>query len=128
MPTNPPTTKGEKALATETLEFLSSHCPALLKETKSGVLNITIEEQAVSLTVPRKAFNALIMISISIFSRHWNFACLNFFHFIWIIFLSSLFCGEVVITRLRAHRSSRGSRIRLSSRFLNCHVAIYMAL
>ena len=60
MPTNPPTTKGEKALATETLEFLSSHCPALLKETKSGVLNITIEEQAVSLTVPRKAFNALI--------------------------------------------------------------------
>ena len=60
MPTNPPTTKAEKALATETLEFLSSHCPALLKETKSGVLNITIEEQAVSLTVPRKAFNALI--------------------------------------------------------------------
>ena len=60
MPTNPPTTKGEKALATETLEFLSSHCPALLKETKSGVLNITIEEQAVSLTIPKKAFNALI--------------------------------------------------------------------
>ena len=60
MHTNPPTTKGEKALATETLEFLSSHCPALLKETKSGVLNITIEEQAVSLTIPKKAFNALI--------------------------------------------------------------------
>ena len=60
MPTNPPTTKFEKTLAIETIEFLRSHCPFLLKETKSGVLNITIEEQAVSLTVPRKAFNALI--------------------------------------------------------------------
>ena len=60
MAINPPSTKGEKALAKETLKFLNSHCPSLLKETKSGVLNITIEEQAISLTVPKKAFNALI--------------------------------------------------------------------
>ncbi len=60
MPTNLHANKGEKALATETLEFISAQCPDLLKEKKSGVLNITIEEQAVSLTVPRKAFNTLI--------------------------------------------------------------------
>ncbi len=58
MPSNP--TKSERAIATESLEFLSSYCPALLKEKKNGELNITIEEEAISFTVPRKAFNVLI--------------------------------------------------------------------
>ncbi len=58
MTSNP--TTSEKAIASETLDFLSSHCPNLLQEKKNGVLNITIEEQAISFTVPRKAFNVLI--------------------------------------------------------------------
>ena len=56
----PNPTTSEKAIASETLDFLSSHCPNLLQEKKNGVLNITIEEQAISFTVPRKAFNVLI--------------------------------------------------------------------
>jgi excisionase family DNA binding protein len=59
MATNP--TNSERALATETLEFLSSFCPALLKKINNGELNITIEEEAISFSVPRKAFNALII-------------------------------------------------------------------
>ena len=58
MATNP--TNRERALATDTLEFLSSYCPALLKEKKNGELNITIEEEAISFPIPRKAFNVLI--------------------------------------------------------------------
>lgn len=58
MPLSP--TSSEKALAREALEFLSSHSPALLKEAKTGSLNITIEEQAISFPVPKKAFNVLI--------------------------------------------------------------------
>ena len=58
MTSNP--TRSEKAIASETLDFLSSHCPTLLQEKKNGVLNITIEEKAISFTVPRKAFNVLI--------------------------------------------------------------------
>lgn len=58
MATNP--TNSERALATETLEFLNSYCPALLKEKKNGELNITIEEEAISFSIPRKAFNVLI--------------------------------------------------------------------
>ncbi len=57
---SPNPTTSEKAIASETLDFLSSHCPTLLQEKKNGVLNITIEEQAISFTVPRKAFSALI--------------------------------------------------------------------
>ena len=53
-------TTSERAIANDTLEFLSTHCPTLLKEKKNGVLNITMEEQAISFTVPRKAFNSLI--------------------------------------------------------------------
>ena len=56
----PNPTTSEKAIASETLDFLRSHCPTLLHEKKNGVLNITIEEQAISFTVPRKAFNVLI--------------------------------------------------------------------
>ena len=58
MPLSP--TSSEKALAREALEFLSSHSPALLKEAKTGSLNITIEEHAISFPVPKKAFNVLI--------------------------------------------------------------------
>ena len=50
----------ERSLATESLEFLSLYCPALLKEKKNGVLNITIEEEAISISIPREAFNSLI--------------------------------------------------------------------
>lgn len=53
-------TKSERAIAIESLEFLSSYCPSLLKEKKNGELNITIEEEAISFTIPRKAFNVLI--------------------------------------------------------------------
>ena len=53
-------TNSERTLATESLEFLSSYCPDLLKEKKNGELNITIEEEAVSFSIPRKAFNVLI--------------------------------------------------------------------
>ena len=56
----PNPTTSEKAIASKTLDFLSNHCPTLLQEKKNGVLNITIEEQAISFTVPRKAFNVLI--------------------------------------------------------------------
>ena len=56
----PNPTMSEKAIASKTLDFLSSHCPTLLQEKKNGVLNITIEEKAISFTVPRKAFNVLI--------------------------------------------------------------------
>ena len=41
-------TSSERALATETIEALRAHCPTLLKEKKNGVLNITIEEEAIS--------------------------------------------------------------------------------
>lgn len=53
-------TSSERALATETIEALRAHCPALLKEKKNGVLNITIEEEAISFAIPRKAFNVMI--------------------------------------------------------------------
>ena len=56
----PNSTASEKALANETLEFLSSHCPTLLKEKKNGVINITIEEHAISFAIPIKSFNVLI--------------------------------------------------------------------
>lgn len=49
--------KAEKALAAETIDFLESYCPQLLKDTNSGSLNLTIEEQAISVEIPRSAFN-----------------------------------------------------------------------
>lgn len=53
-------TNSERALAFKTLEFLNYFCPTLLKEKKNGELNITIEEEAISFPIPRKAFNVLI--------------------------------------------------------------------
>lgn len=56
----PSYTSSEKVIAREALEFLSSHAPTLLNEAKTGSLNITVEEQAISFRVPKKAFNELI--------------------------------------------------------------------
>jgi excisionase family DNA binding protein len=53
-------TKQEQLLAREAIEFLEAHSPTLLNNSRSGVLNLTIEEQAISLEIPRKAFNVLI--------------------------------------------------------------------
>jgi len=52
--------KQEQIIATEALEFLNNHSPQLLKRNLKGTLNLTIEEEAISIEIPRKAFNVLI--------------------------------------------------------------------
>jgi len=52
--------KQEQIIATEALEFLNNHSPQLLKRNIKGTLNLTIEEEAISIEIPRKAFNVLI--------------------------------------------------------------------
>jgi len=52
--------KQEQIIAAEALEFLNNHSPQLLKRNIKGTLNLTIEEEAISIEIPRKAFNVLI--------------------------------------------------------------------
>ena len=52
--------KQEQIIATEALEFLNNHSPQLLKRNIKGTLNLTIEEEAISIEIPRQAFNVLI--------------------------------------------------------------------
>ena len=52
--------KQDQQIAKATLEFMSAHSPTLLNENGKGLLNLTIEEQAISLKIPRKAFTVLI--------------------------------------------------------------------
>jgi excisionase family DNA binding protein len=52
--------KQDQILAKEAIDFLEAHSPSLLKANGNGVLNLTIEEQAISFEVPRKAFAALV--------------------------------------------------------------------
>ena len=52
--------KQDQILAKEAIDFLEAHSPSLLKANGNGVLNLTIEEQAISFEVPRKAFTVLI--------------------------------------------------------------------
>lgn len=52
--------KQEQIIATEALVFLNNHSPQLLKRNIKGTLNLTIEEEAISIEIPRKAFNVLI--------------------------------------------------------------------
>ena len=52
--------KQDQFLAKESLELLATHSPTLLEAKGNGVLNLTIEEQAISFEVPRKAFTVLI--------------------------------------------------------------------
>ena len=60
MPQKITPTKQEQIIATEALEFLNNHSPQLLKRNIKGTLNLTIEEEAISIEIPRKAFNVLI--------------------------------------------------------------------
>tara|TARA_B110000444_G_scaffold260174_1_gene306204 strand:- start:1520 stop:1918 length:399 start_codon:yes stop_codon:yes gene_type:complete len=52
--------KQEQLIALESLTFLKDHTPQLLKHNSKGTLNLTIEEEAISFEVPRKAFVVLI--------------------------------------------------------------------
>ena len=52
--------KQEQIIATEALVFLNNHSPQLLKRNIKGTLNLTIEEEAISIEIPRKVFNVLI--------------------------------------------------------------------
>jgi len=52
--------KHERLIATEAIRFLKDHSPQLLKNNTKGTLNLTIEEEAISIEIPRKVFNVLI--------------------------------------------------------------------